>query len=97
MIIISDQTSRHPREGGGPTPERPVCTTGQVMDSRLRGNDEVWGGRGGSPSRHPELDSGSISPLTPSVSVARWMLKQVQHDDEGEAVQYLFVSSCELK
>jgi hypothetical protein len=36
--------SRHPREGGGPSPELPVCLTGPVMDSRLRGNDEVWGG-----------------------------------------------------
>ncbi len=30
--------------------------------------------------RHPELVSGSISPLRPSVSTDRWMLKQVQHD-----------------
>jgi hypothetical protein len=30
--------------------------------------------------RHPELGSGSISPLYPSACVARWMLKQVQHD-----------------
>jgi hypothetical protein len=29
---------------------------------------------------HPELVSGSISPLVPSVCAARWMLKQVQHD-----------------
>jgi hypothetical protein len=32
--------SRHPREGGGPSPDRSVFTTGLVMDSRLRGNDE---------------------------------------------------------
>jgi hypothetical protein len=31
-------------------------------------------------TRHPELVSGSILPLYPSASVARWMLKQVQHD-----------------
>ena len=30
--------------------------------------------------RHPELVSGSISPLNPLVCVTRWMLKQVQHD-----------------
>jgi hypothetical protein len=32
------------------------------------------------PNRHPELGSGSISRLYPSVYVARWMLKRVQHD-----------------
>ena len=32
---------RHPREGGGPSPELTANLTGQVMDSRLRGNDEV--------------------------------------------------------
>jgi|LauGreDrversion4_2_1035121.scaffolds.fasta_scaffold19272_2 hypothetical protein len=32
--------------------------------------------------RHPELVSGSISSLVPSACVARWMLKQVQHDVE---------------
>ena len=32
--------------------------------------------------RHPELVSGSISPLCPSVLASRWMLKQVQHDVE---------------
>ena len=31
--------------------------------------------------RHPELVSGSISPIYTPVSVARWMLKQVQHDE----------------
>ncbi len=31
---------RHPREGGGPSPSDEV-TPGLVMDSRLRGNDEV--------------------------------------------------------
>ena len=31
-------------------------------------------------TRHPELVSGSISPLQPADRVARWMLKQVQHD-----------------
>ena len=35
--------------------------------------------------RHPELVSGSISPLHTSVDVARWMLKQVQHDVGGNA------------
>jgi hypothetical protein len=33
--------------------------------------------------RHPELVSGSISPLHTSVCAARWMLKQVQHDVGG--------------
>ena len=35
--------------------------------------------------RHPELVSGSISPLHTSVCAARWMLKQVQHDVGGNA------------
>ncbi len=35
-------------------------------------------------SRHPELVSGSILPRYPLVSVARWMLKHVQHDEIGE-------------
>ena len=35
--------------------------------------------------RHPEFVSGSILPLCPSVSASRWMLKQVQHDVEGNA------------
>ena len=36
---------RHPREGGGPSPEPSVKPEGQVMDSRHRGNDEVGGER----------------------------------------------------
>jgi hypothetical protein len=44
MIIF---TYRHPSEGGGPSPDRLVYTRAQVMDSRLRGNDEVWGMGGG--------------------------------------------------
>jgi hypothetical protein len=35
-----------------------------------------------STSRHPELVSGSISPLAMLVVVEEWMLKQVQHDDQ---------------
>jgi DNA-nicking Smr family endonuclease len=41
--------NRHPRAGGGPSPElqvssnRPVKTQHSVMDSRLRGNDEKSG------------------------------------------------------
>jgi len=35
---------RHPREGGGPSPKRQLCTRGPVMDYRLRGNDEIWDG-----------------------------------------------------
>ena len=31
--------------------------------------------------RHPEFISGSISPLDAAAWMARWMLKQVQHDD----------------
>ncbi len=38
--------------------------------------------------RHPELGSGSILPLIPQVLVARWMLKQVQHDVWGNAPFY---------
>ena len=33
--------SRHPRDGGGPSPEPSVYTKAPVLDSRLRGNDEV--------------------------------------------------------
>jgi|JI10StandDraft_1071094.scaffolds.fasta_scaffold309438_2 hypothetical protein len=43
--------------------------------------------------RHPELVSGSISPLTPSASAARWMLKQVQHDDSGDVGRNPFAPS----
>lgn len=32
--------------------------------------------------RHPELVSGPIYPLYSPACVARWMLKQVQHDVE---------------
>ena len=32
---------RHPRVGGGPTPDRVAISAAQVMDSRLRGNDEM--------------------------------------------------------
>jgi hypothetical protein len=60
----------------------------RTRDSRFRGNDNfgVLGCVNGY-ARHPELvcantpaDLGSISRLVPSVCVARWMLKQVQHD-----------------
>ena len=54
-------------------------------------------------NRHPELGSGSISRLYPSVYVARWMLKQVQHDALGNTslrplrlcVNSLICHSCE--
>jgi hypothetical protein len=36
-------------------------------------------------SRHPELVSGSMSRSEVSVDPAGWMLKQVQHDEVGEA------------
>ena len=36
------------------------------------------------PDRPPELGSGSISRLFPSVYVARWMLNRVQHDVGGK-------------
>ena len=36
---------------------------------------------GSSLIRHPELVSGSIYRHKPMVSSARWMLKQVQHDE----------------
>ncbi len=42
--------------------------------------------------RHPELGSGSILPLIPQVLVARWMLKQVQHDVGGNASLRLCVN-----
>jgi hypothetical protein len=61
------------------------------MGSRFRGNDNVGAfGCVNGCARHPELvcacppaAPGSISPLAPSVSVARWMLKRVQHDVGG--------------
>jgi hypothetical protein len=58
----------------------------KTMGSRFRGNDN-FGVLGcvSEYSRRPELGSGSISPLVPSGSVARWMLKQVQHDVVGNA------------
>jgi probable rRNA maturation factor len=34
------QSFRHPREGGGPTPDLPALAIVPGMDSRLRGNDE---------------------------------------------------------
>ena len=37
------------------------------------------------PFRHPELVSGSIAQQSPSLLMAQWMLKQVQHDGEGAA------------
>jgi hypothetical protein len=60
----------------------------KTMGSRFRGNDNVGVlGRVNGYARHPELvcastpaAPGSISPLYPSVRVARWMLKRVQHD-----------------
>ncbi len=36
-------------------------------------------------TRHPELVSGSIYRPKPVVSSARWMLKQVQHDQIVES------------
>jgi hypothetical protein len=44
----------------------------KTMGSRFRGNDNFG-------------VLGSISPLYPSVGLARWMLKQVQHDVGGNA------------
>ena len=60
----------------------------KTVDSRFRGNDNVGAlGCVNGYSRRPELvcactpaAPGSISPLAPSVYVARWMLKRVQHD-----------------
>ena len=37
--------------------------------------------------RHPELVSGSIVDLEAGLSMARWMLKQVQHDEARENSQ----------
>ena len=51
------------------------------MDPRLRGDDDE-GKWQLSPidSRHPELVSGSTRPPAKRPVLARWMLKQVQHD-----------------
>ena len=65
----------------------------KTMGSRFRGNDN--GGAFGCVSRYPRRPElvcastpaalGSISPLYPSVGLAQWMLKQVQHDAGGNA------------
>jgi 2-methylcitrate dehydratase PrpD len=39
VLAALQQEPRHPRAGGGPTPEARI----QMLDSRLRGNDEEWG------------------------------------------------------
>jgi predicted transcriptional regulator with HTH domain len=65
----------------------------KTMGSRFRGNDNVGVlGCVNGYSRRPELfcastpaAPGSILPLVPSGCVARWMLKQVQHDVGGSA------------
>ena len=58
----------------------------KTMGSRFRGNDNVGAlGCVNGYARRPELVSGSISPLVPSGSVARWMLNRVQHDIVGNA------------
>jgi hypothetical protein len=44
--------------------------------------------------RHPELVSGSTSPLAQAAIGAPWMLKQVQHDGLGKYLRG-FVASCE--
>ena len=44
--------------------------------------------------RHPELVSGSTSPIAQSVIGAPWMLKQVQHDGLVNSLRG-FVASCE--
>jgi glycyl-tRNA synthetase beta chain len=43
-------------------------------------------------NRHPELVSGSISPNDPSGEADKWMLKQVQHDDLGDAERNLLTA-----
>jgi len=37
--------------------------------------------------RHPELVSGSISPQAAAALARMWMLKQVQHDEEGPGTE----------
>ena len=50
-----------------------------MTEDRLQSADHI--------PRHPELVSGSISPLSQAVIGVRWMLKQVQHDkDLGRSV-----------
>ncbi len=44
--------------------------------------------------RHPELVSGSTSPIAQSVIGAPWILKRVQHDGLGNSLCG-FVASCE--
>ncbi len=43
-------------------------------------------------NRHPELGSGSISPNNPSGEADKWMLKQVQHDELGDAERGLLLA-----
>ena len=45
---------RHPREGGDPSPAPSSLTQGRGMDSRLRGNDELWVGN---VTQHPFIAS----------------------------------------
>jgi hypothetical protein len=90
--LCSNHFSRHPREGGGPSPDRSVCRKRPVMDSRLRGNDEVWGGEvvlesSASPhfrvnhcSRHPVLDTGL------GFSSQRGPKSQAPHQVRGDGV-----------
>jgi hypothetical protein len=41
FVSLCETLYRHPRVGGGPTPDRFSNTPAQVLDSRLRGNDEI--------------------------------------------------------
>ena len=43
-------------------------------------------------NRHPELVSGPISPNNSSSEADKWMLKQVQHDDLGDAERGLLLA-----
>ena len=55
---MTSHAIRHPREGGGPSPDRQVYPRVPVMDSRLRGNDEVRDKLAHYPLRCPVLDTG---------------------------------------
>ena len=49
-----------------------------MMEDRLQSFGHIF--------RHPELVSGSTSPRSQAVIGVRWMLKRVQHDENGKSV-----------
>jgi len=84
---------RHPREGGGPSPDRQVGPRVLLMGSRLRGNGEVRDKVSRYPPRYPVLDTGLGSFLNGADKSQA--PHQVRGDDlcTGEIGPDLFASS----